>query len=72
MSNILLSLSRVTRWLNRKYRKERFIQNYLGRSHVGGAENYDPLSMSAIFKTDSHLVKINRKRLLGLGAVGAT
>lgn len=69
MSNILLGLSRVTRWCNRKYRKERVIQNCLGSSHTGGVENYDPLSMS---KTDLHLVKINRKRLLGLGAVGAT
>lgn len=39
---------------------------------MGGTENYDPLLISAIFKTDSYLVKINRKRLLGLGAVSAT
>lgn len=69
MSNILLGLSRVTRWCNRKYRKERVIQNCLGSSRMGGVENYDLLSMS---KTDPHLVKMNRKRLLGLGAVGAT
>lgn len=43
MSNILLGLSRVTRWCNRKYRKERVIQNCLGSSHIGGVENYDPL-----------------------------